>query len=67
MKWDRPKPIPPTVIISKSETTEEFIQSENDPAFSDFNLPLLDQQPVGFRWSKERHHIPPLRGWASPN
>jgi hypothetical protein len=49
MKWDSPMPVRPSQFSLPWELEQEWIPSKNDPAFSDFNLPLLDQLPVG-RW-----------------
>ncbi len=63
MKWDLPKRLGSRKIFRELEISEEFIQSEDDPAFSDFNLPLLDQEPMGSEIVRERHHCHSLEGW----
>jgi hypothetical protein len=46
MKWDKPKRVTPPVVWPDLSGADSFVPSKNDPAFSDFNLPLLDQEVV---------------------
>jgi hypothetical protein len=53
MKWNVPKPL--FISVAPSWHEIELVPSENDPAFADFNLPLLDQESVISRkieWQK---------------
>lgn len=65
MKWNFPKP-----LIISSNTREEqpdLVPSENDPAFSDFNLPLLDQEVVVNRkvgWQRVSPRVRILWPWS---
>jgi hypothetical protein len=65
MKWNFPIPLPTNVQTAVSPSPEQwFVPSANDPAFSDFNLPLLDQEWVMKPARNENETECGLQGWS---
>ena len=63
MKWDKPRPVTPPTVWQDPDDQEDLVPSEDDAAFSDFNLPLLEQETVGKLLIEKKRARLHLHGW----
>lgn len=66
-KWTQPKPLREEVRLDSDCEQGQITPTEQDPAFSDFNLPLIEQDATGglrLKDTRPSKTAIPLKGWS---